>query len=249
MSGEIQMSSSHSCACNRLARIYATSSRRERPRVRRRSVASVPGRPADGRGDRRGDAPHRGAPPRVAPTRADCRPLARRAAHPRSARTHRERPRRQARFAARPQRQGRQAPRARHGPVGLGTATAMARSAARAARRAAVLHHRRPHPRTTLGERRGPPRAAPARHPSRRPAPLRAAPAAPRARARARPRRRTAQHHPAPTRPRQPRHHVAGSGRGAVSALPPVRFPAPPSEPDVHVPAHPALDSTCDGHS
>jgi site-specific recombinase XerD len=36
----------------------------------------------------------------------------------------------------------------------------MARSAARAARRAAVLHHRRPHPRTALGQRRGPPRAA-----------------------------------------------------------------------------------------
>jgi hypothetical protein len=36
----------------------------------------------------------------------------------------------------------------------------------------------------------------------------RAAPAAPRARARARPRGRRAQHHPAPARPRQSRHHV-----------------------------------------
>lgn len=30
-------------------------------------------------------------------------------------------------------------------------------------------------------------------------------------------------------------------GRGAVSVFPPVRFPGPPSEPDVHVSAHPAL--------
>ena len=67
--------------------------------------------------------------------------------------------------------------------------------------------------------------------------------------ARARPRGRAAQHHPAPARPHQPRHHIAGSGRGAVPALPPVRFPAPPSEPDVHVPAHPALHRTRDGRS
>ena len=40
-----------------------------------------------------------------------------------------------------------------------------------------------------------------------------------------------------------------GSGRGAVSALPPVRFLAPPSEPDVRVPAHPALHRACDGRS
>ena len=78
---------------------------------------------------------------------------------------------------------------------------------------------------------------------------VRAAPAASRARARARPRGGAAEHHPAPARPYQPRRHVAGSGRGAVSALPPVRFPAPPSEPDVHVPAHPALHRTCDGRS
>jgi hypothetical protein len=38
-----------------------------------------------------------------------------------------------------------------------------------------------------------------------------------------------------------------GSGRGAVPALPPVRFLAPPSEPDVRVPAHPALHRACDG--
>jgi integrase len=70
-----------------------------------------------------------------------------------------------------------------------------------------------------------------------------------------RPRRRTgsrkcaARDQPAPARPQQPRHHLAGSGRGAVSALPPVRFPDPPSEPDVHVPAHPALHRTRDGRS
>jgi Phage integrase family len=86
--------------------------------------------------------------------------------------------------------------------------TPMAERTRRAARRAAVLHHRRPHPRAALGQRRGPPRAAPARRPGRRAASLRAASAAPCARARARPRGRGAQHHPAPTRPRQSRHHI-----------------------------------------
>src|SRR5436190_14832458 len=46
---------------------------------------------------------------------------------------------------------------------------------------------------------------------------------------RARPRGRAAQRDPAPARPCQPRDDLAGSGRGAVSALPPVRFPDPPS--------------------
>ncbi len=84
---------------------------------------------------------------------------------------------------------------------------------------------------------------------SRRAPPLRPAPAAPRARDRTRPRRRPAHRHPAPARPQQSRDYLAGSGRGAVSALPPVRFPVPPSEPDVRVPAHPALHRTCDGRS
>src|SRR6187200_2553912 len=43
--------------------------------------------------------------------------------------------------------------------------------------------------------------------PSGHPPPLRAAPAPPRPRRRARPRRRPAERDPAPTRPRQPRHH------------------------------------------
>ena len=41
----------------------------------------------------------------------------------------------------------------------------------------------------------------------------------------------------------------AGSGRGAVPALPPVRFPDPPAEPDLPIPEHPALHRTCDGRS
>jgi hypothetical protein len=41
----------------------------------------------------------------------------------------------------------------------------------------------------------------------------------------------------------------AGSGRGAVPALPPVRFPDPPSEPDLPIPEHPALHRTCAGCS
>jgi len=39
----------------------------------------------------------------------------------------------------------------------------------------------------------------------------------------------------------------AGLGRGAVLALPPVRFPDPPSEPDLPIPEHPALHRTCAG--
>jgi integrase len=82
----------------------------------------------------------------------------------------------------------------------------LAQRTARAAGRAAVLHHRRPHPRTTVVERRGPRRAPPRGSARRRPASVRAAPAAPRTRAGARPRGDPAQHHPAPTRTRQPRH-------------------------------------------
>ena len=40
-----------------------------------------------------------------------------------------------------------------------------------------------------------------------------------------------------------------GSGRGAVPALPPVRFPDPLAEPDVPIPEHPALHRTRDGRS
>ena len=47
---------------------------------------------------------------------------------------------------------------------------------------------------------------------------------------------------------RHPRGGV-GSSRGAVPALPPVRFPDPPAEPDVPIPEHPALHRTRDGRS
>ena len=45
------------------------------------------------------------------------------------------------------------------------------------------------------------------------------------------------------------RHLRVGSSRGAVPALPPVRFPDPPAEPDLPVPEHPALHRTRDGRS
>ena len=67
----------------------------------------------------------------------------------------------------------------------------------------------------------------PARRPSGDPTALRTAPAAPCACRRARPRGRAAQRHPAPARPRQPRHHLArvGTRRGVgVTAGP---FPRP----------------------
>ncbi len=41
-----------------------------------------------------------------------------------------------------------------------------------------------------------------------------------------------------------PLNHRVGSSRGAVSALPPARFPDPPSEPDMPIPEHPALHRT-----
>jgi hypothetical protein len=106
-----------------------------------------------------------------------------------------------------------------------------------------------PTTRATVVRRRGPQRVSPTRRPGRSQAPLRAAPAAPRARRRACPRGRAAERHPASARTGQPRHDLAGSGRGAVSALPPVRFPAPPSDPDVPIPEHPALHRTCGGRS
>jgi len=43
---------------------------------------------------------------------------------------------------------------------------------------------------------------------------------------------------------------ITSPGRdGARCRRPPVRFPGPPSEPDVPVPEHPALHRTCDGRS
>ena len=42
---------------------------------------------------------------------------------------------------------------------------------------------------------------------------------------------------------------LAGSGRGAVPALPPARFLDPPAEPDLPIPEHPALHRTCGGRS
>jgi len=145
--------------------------------------------------------------------------------------------------------QGRSPPRDRHGRLGLGADGPLARRPPRAPGRTAVLRHRRPDPRAALVERQRARRVSPARRPSAHPAPLRTAPAAPRSRRRARSRRRGAQRDPAPARPRQSRHDLAGSGRGAVSALPPVRFPDPPSEPDVPIPEHPALHRTCGGRS
>jgi Phage integrase family len=71
-----------------------------------------------------------------------------------------------------------------------------------------VLHHRRPDPRAAVVERRGPSRVPAARRPGGRATAVRAASAAPRARARARSRGRAAEHHPAPTRACQPRHHL-----------------------------------------
>ena len=87
-------------------------------------------------------------------------------------------------------------------------------------------------------------RAAPARARGGRPPAVRAPPAPPRARRRAVARGHPAAADPAPARALAPLHDRVGSGRGAVSALPPARFPDPPSEPDVPIPEHPALHRT-----
>ena len=49
---------------------------------------------------------------------------------------------------------------------------------------------------------------------------------------------------PTPAGALAPLHDRVGSSRGAVPALPPVRFPDPPSEPDMPIPEHPALHRT-----
>jgi hypothetical protein len=126
--------------------------------------------------------------------------LWRRAEAPRGARARRPRPRPAAWIPAGPPRQGRPAARGRHGRVGRGAATPIARRAGGAAGRAAVLHHRRAHPEPALVGRGGAYRVPPRRGAGRCAAYVRAASAAPRTRARAGPGGRAAQHHPTPTR-------------------------------------------------
>lgn len=91
---------------------------------------------------------------------------------------------------------------------GLGAAAAVAERTGPAAGWAVVLHHRRPDLRTAVVRRCGPRRVQAPRGQDGRQAPARSASAAPRARAGAGPRGRVVEHHPAPSRPRQPRHHV-----------------------------------------
>ena len=80
-----------------------------------------------------------------------------------------------ARVAAGAQRQGRPAPRDRHGRLGLGAASTVARRTGRVADRAVVLRHRRADPRAAVVKRERARRVSPARRPSRCSAPFRAA--------------------------------------------------------------------------
>ncbi len=92
------------------------------------------------------------APPatnaRPPPTWTDRDLVAIGAAHPGSARAHRERPRSPPRLAAGPAWQGREAARGRHGRVGLGATRSLARAAARAPGRSAAVRHQRHHARS-----------------------------------------------------------------------------------------------------
>ena len=98
------------------------------------------------------------------------------------------------------------APRERNGRLGLGAAAALARRPLRAARWLAGSASSTVQPAAGPVKRRCARRALPARRSGRCAAPVRAPPAAPRARAR--PRGRRAEHHPAPARTREPRHHL-----------------------------------------
>ena len=140
-------------------------------------------------------------------------PLARRIAHPGSARARRGRSRSPPRGAARPPREGADGGARWAWRVGLAGTPAVAGAANRAPRRAAVLHHHRSDTRPTLVQRRHPSRPAPDGRRSGCTSALCAAPAP------ARPcrgddsRRRAADRHPAPARPQQPRHHLGLSPR------------------------------------
>ena len=95
-----------------------------RGRPPRNKGLRYPADPPQRRGDRRGHAPSRRRRRTACARGTDRRALARRAAHQRGARAHRERPRRAPRRGAGPPRQGRQAPRGRHGRLGLGATRA-----------------------------------------------------------------------------------------------------------------------------
>jgi hypothetical protein len=173
------------------------------PGARRGTRDALPGRPTDGGGDRRGDAPGRRRPSGwrlramiIVLGRAGLRvqealALAEHDLDPRRA------------VGSGSERQGRAATRGRHGRAGLGAAAPLAQRPGRTSPRAAVLHDRRPHPRARVVGRRGPLRVPTARRSGGAQASVRAASAAPRARAGARPRGRPAQHHPAPARAHQ----------------------------------------------
>jgi hypothetical protein len=115
---------------------------------------SLPARPASGRGDRRRHAPGRRVRPRLAPAGADRRALAHRPPDRRGDGPDRTRPRLGPRLAPGPPGQGRQAPRGRHGRLGLRPAPALARPPGRNASRNALLRDRRPDARKALDPRR-----------------------------------------------------------------------------------------------
>ena len=174
---------------------------------------ALPGRPADGGGDRGGHAPRRRRPSRLARA-SDDRRLWRAGLRIQEALALAEHDLdHAARVDAGPPRQGRAPPRGRDGRVGLGAAAAVADARASSCRsgRCSASSTARP-----AGDRGRAPRSAREFRrlaAARGPAPLRAPPAAPRARARARPRGRAAEHHPAPARACQPRHHLDLSPR------------------------------------
>jgi hypothetical protein len=146
-------------------------------------------------------------------TRSDRRPVACGTPHQRSARPGGGRPRSAARRPSDPSRKGRQAARVRHGRLGLGAASPVARAPCPDARGAALLHSQWAYPRATMVGLGCESAASPSRSGSRRPAPVRASSTTPRARGRDGARRRGAERDPATTRACRPRCDLGLSAR------------------------------------
>ncbi len=165
----------------------------------------LPSRSAPGRGNHGRHAPRRPGSPRNPDARPDRRPLASWPSNRRSSRPGRVRPRAESGLNPRSPRQGRAKAHGRHGRLGLGAPSAVARSSLRAPHRPALLRDQRPRSRTTLVEHRSEDPASSARRPGWREAAIRSSSASSCPRGGDGARGGSAQRHPAPAWSRPPR--------------------------------------------